>query len=266
MNARHDAIGIKQAIRLEWMQKTANLLLAGLDAKTIRQELHDFLADKNSNRTEGKQSEQTRAFVVTNLMKTWVTPEMELVPFRDASLSILRDNPSLGLAVHWGMISAAYPFWFNVARQTGRLLALQDQVTHAQIINRLKEHYGDRQTVSRYGQFVIRSFVAWGVLKDAKFKGCYAKAAPFLVSEASLAVLLIESELLATPDGKGSVGLLLNNPALFPFQLLAMTSDFIAHQNGRIGVFHYGLDNALCHIISAGLVLKTTNQDTNNHL
>ncbi|TVS21080.1 MAG: hypothetical protein EA424_00695, partial [Planctomycetaceae bacterium] len=37
--------------------------------------------------------------------------------------------------------------WLNVASQTGRLLALQDQATHAQIINRLKEQYGDRSQV-----------------------------------------------------------------------------------------------------------------------
>ena len=35
MGKRHETIGIKQAIRFEWMQKTASLLLAGLDAKTI---------------------------------------------------------------------------------------------------------------------------------------------------------------------------------------------------------------------------------------
>ena len=68
-------------------------------------------------------------------MKIWVSPDPELVPFRDASLAFLREHPSMTLAVHWGMISAVYPFWFNVARQTGRLLALQDQVTQQQIIN-----------------------------------------------------------------------------------------------------------------------------------
>jgi len=79
-------------------------------------------------------------------MKIWVSPDPGLIPFRDASLAFLREHPSMALVVHWGMISAIYPFWFNVARQTGRLLALQDQVTQTQIINRLKEQYGDRQT------------------------------------------------------------------------------------------------------------------------
>ena len=101
MSKRHEAIGIKQPIRLEWMQKTANLLLAGLEAKIIRQELHEFLSDRKGNGTEGGRSEQTRTFVVNNLMNIWVSPAPELLPFRDASLACLRELPSMHLAIHW---------------------------------------------------------------------------------------------------------------------------------------------------------------------
>jgi hypothetical protein len=248
MGKRHEAIGIKQAIRFEWMQKTVNLLLAGLDPKTIRQEMHAFLADRKGNGTEGERSNQTRTFVVNNLMKIWVSPDPELIPFRDASLTFLRETPAMALAVHWGMISAVYPFWFNVARQTGRLLALQDQVTQTQIINRLKEQYGDRQTVSRYARFVIRSFIAWEVLKDSEAKGCYEKAAPVCIAGANLAILMIESALLATPEAKGALRLLLNNPAFFSFQLPVMTGDFLSQRSERIDVVRHGLDDELLQL------------------
>lgn len=250
MNKRHEAIGIKQVIRIEWMQKTANLLLAGLDAKTIRQELHDFLTVRKGDGSEGNRSDQTRTFAVNNLMNIWVSPDPELVPFRDASLVCLRECPPMALAVHWGMISAVYPFWFNVARQAGRLLALQDQVTQTQIINRLKEQYGDRQTVSRYAKYVIRSFVAWGALKDSEAKGCYEKASPVSIAEPNLAILMFESALLATPEAKGALGLLLNNPAFFPFQLPVMTGDFVSQRSDRIDVVRYGLDDELLKLKS----------------
>ena len=245
MDKRHNAIGIKQVIRFEWMQKVANLLLTGLDTKTIRGELHEFLANKKGNGSEGERSEQTRAFVVNNLMKIWGSPDPELILFRDASLVFLLENPSMSMAVHWGMISAVYPFWFNTARQTGRLLALQDQVTYAQIVKRLKEQYGDRQTVSRYAQFVIRSFVAWGALKDSETKGCYEKADLVNIADPNLAILMFESALLATPEAKGTLGLLLNNPAFFPFQLPVMTGDFVSQRSDRIDVVRYGLDDEL---------------------
>ncbi|MFA5623571.1 MAG: hypothetical protein WC966_00745 [Bradymonadales bacterium] len=245
MRKRHEVIGIKQVIRFEWMQKAANLLLAGLDAKTIRHELHEFLKDRKGNGTVGERSEKTRTFAVDNLMKIWVSPDPDLNPFREASLEFLLEKPSVALPIQWGMISASYPFWFNVARQTGRLLALQNQVTQTQIINRLKEQYGDRQTVSSCAKYVIRSFVAWGVLKDSETKGCYEKPAPVSIAEPNLAILMFESALLATPEAKSALGLILHNPAFFPFQLPALTGDFVSHRSDRIDVLRYALDDEL---------------------
>lgn len=245
MGKRHESIGIKQVIRFEWMQKTVNLLLAGLDAKNIRQELHEFLADKKGNGSKGERSDQTRTFAVNNLMKIWVSPDSELMPLRDASLSSMRENSSMALAVHWGMISAVYPFWFNVARQTGRLLALQEQVTQMQIIGRMKEQYGDRQTVSRYSKYALRSFVAWGVLKDSKAKGCYEKAPVLSITDGNQAILMLESALMAALESKGVLRLLLNNPAFFPFQFPVIAGDFVSRHNSRIEVVRYGLDEEL---------------------
>ncbi|MDR1164746.1 MAG: hypothetical protein LBO66_02545 [Deltaproteobacteria bacterium] len=245
MGNRHETIGVKQTIRYEWMQNVANLLLAGLDAQTIRKELHDYLADRKGNGFEGERSERTRTFVVDNLMRTWVSPDPKLIPFRNASRIFLREHPSMHLAVHWGMISAAYPFWFNVARQAGRLLALQNQVTHAQIINRLKEQYGDRQTVNRSARYVIRSFVAWGVLNDSETKGCYENAASVSVSEPNLAILMLESALLAIPEAEGALGSLQNNPAFFPFQLPVLTGDYISQRSERLVSYSHGLNDEL---------------------
>ncbi len=242
---RHEAIGIKQTIRFEWMQKAANLLLAGADSKTIRHELHEFLAARKGNGSEGERSNLTRTFVVNNLMKIWVSPDPDLTSFRDASLAFLREHPSMALAVHWGMISAANPFWFNVARQTGRLLALQNQVTQMQIVNRLKEQYGDRQTVSRDARYVIRSFVAWGVLTDSEAKGCYENVAQVNIADSDLAILMFESALLAIRERKIAMGLLLNNPVFFPFQLPAMASDIVSQCSDRIDVVGNGLDDKL---------------------
>ncbi|MBL3593367.1 MAG: hypothetical protein JMJ93_07635 [Synergistaceae bacterium] len=245
MGKQHEAIGIKQTIRLEWLHKTANLILAGMDAQAIRRELHAYLAERKGSGSECERGETSRTQVVNMLMKIWVSPDAGLSAFRNRALAFLEEQPSMALAVHWGMISAVYPFWFNVARQTGRLLALQDQVTQTQIINRMKEQYGDRQTVSRYARYAIRSFVAWGALKDSEAKGCYEKAAPVSIAEPNLAILMIESALLATPEAKSAMELFVNNPAFFPFQLPVMTGDFVSQRSDRIDVVRYGLDNEL---------------------
>lgn len=251
MGKRHEAIGIKQAIRFEWMQKAANLLLAGLDAKTIRQELHEFLADRKGNGSEGERSDQTRTFVVNNLMKIWVSPDPELISFRDASLAFLRENVSMALAVHWGMITAVYPFWFNVARQTGRLLALQDQVTQTQIINRLKEQYGDRQTVSRYSRYVIRAFVSWDVLSDRDGKGHYSRSTPVRVSDAGLVALLLEAALHASTGATLSLQGMMGMPALFPFAFSTINTDALGATTSRLEVNRLGLDEVVLSLTRA---------------
>lgn len=245
MSKRHDAIGIKQTIRYEWMQKTANLLLAGLDAKTIRQELHNFLAERKGDGSDGERSDQTRTFVVNNLMKMWVSPDSELITFRNAALALFQKHPSMSHAIHWSIISAAYPFWSNVAKQTGRLLSLQDQVTQLQIIDRLKEQYGDRQFVSRHARFVIRSFVAWGLLKDSKDRGCYEKTDSMIISDQNVVILMIESALHSSSEGQCALVMLLNNPTFFPFHIPVLTGNFISQHTDRIEVFRYGLDDEL---------------------
>lgn len=249
MGKRHDSIGIKQVIQYEWLQRTANLLLAGLDAKTIRHELHEFLSDRRGKSSESERSDWTRTFTVNNLMSIWVSPQPEVIPFRDASLALLMEKPSMSLPIHWGMISAAYPFWFNVARQTGRLLALQSRVTQAQIVGRLKEQYGDRQTVFRYGRYVLRSFVAWGILQDSATSGVYKKKDTLIDADIDIAIMLIESALLATPEARGALGLLLNSPALFPFQLPLIFGDIIPQYNNRIEVNRYNLNDELLKLV-----------------
>lgn len=245
MAKRHEIIGIKQPVRKEWMQQAANALLAGLDSITTRKELHGFIADQNRNGRKNKISDGNRAFTVNNLMRIWVIPDDGLTGFRDGALKCLRDRSALKTAVHWAMISAAYPFWFNVAFQAGRLLNLQHQTTRPQIINRLKEQYGDRETITRYARYVIRSFVSWGILKDTGIKGCYEKPTPMAISDKDLAILLLESALHASPSGKAALSLLLTNPAFFPFQLPAISGDFIARNSERIEVDCYSLDDEM---------------------
>lgn len=64
----------------------------------------------------------------------------------------------------------------------------------------------------------------------------------------NLAILMFESTLLATPEAKGALGLLQNNPAFFPFQLPVMAGDFVSQRTERIGMARYGLYDELLQL------------------
>ena len=245
MNKRHEKIGIKQIIRLEWMDHVLNMLLAGMEPEAIRTELKDYLADKKQSGGTGKRGEKTYLMAIGPL-SAWFDPEPELVDFRDHALMLASKlQQKEWLPLHWAILSAAYPFWFNVATQTGRLLNLQEQVTQRQIFNRLKEQYGDRETVSRNARYVVRSFVACGVLKDTKSKGSYEKSDTLVIQDRDLVILLLEAALHAMPEGKGVLSLLINSPTFFPFHLPMLTDDFIAKRAHGIEVVRHGLDDEL---------------------
>lgn len=245
MGKRHEAIGIKQAIRYEWMQKTTNLLLAGLAAEEIRAELHTYLEDRMGSGVRGNRSPEARSFAVTILMNTWVTPDPVLTGLRDSALVQVRSQGSDELAAHWAMICAAYPFWYNVARQTGRLLALQDQITMKQVIARSVEQYGDRQTVSRNAQFVVRSYAGWQVLQESDTTGYYKRVEKQPVQSQATIRVLLESALHAMPEGKETLSVLLSNPAFFPFSLPVISGDSLSQGSDRLEVVRYGLDAEL---------------------
>ncbi len=245
MSKRHQKLGIKQTIQRHWMDRVVLMLLAGMSEKEIRNDLDDYLSTQKQSGGTGERGQKSYVMAIS-ILASWFAPDQDLIQFRDEALSLARCSSSdKWLPLHWSIISASYPFWFNVAKQTGRLFNLQDQITQPQVFNRLKEQYGDRETVARNARYTVRSFVAWDVLIDSDSKGCYEKAEAMPIADQNMAILMVEAALHAMPEGKGALGLLLSNPAFFPFQLPVMTGDFISQQTDRIDVVRYGMDDEL---------------------
>ena len=246
ISQRHKKLGIKQTIQKTWMDRVVQMMLAGMSESEIRQDLDRFLSTQKQSGGEGERGKKTYGMAI-GILSSWFAPDQDLISFRDRAILHARHLPSSQwLPLHWAIISSAYPFWWNTALQVGRLLNLQDQVTQPQIFNRLKEQYGDRETVARNARYTVRSFVAWGVLQDfSDTRGFYKKVPPVRLEDKALAVLMVEAALHTAPEGKGVLGLLLNNPAFFPFQLPVMTGDFISQCSDRIDVARYGPDDEL---------------------
>jgi hypothetical protein len=245
---RFSKVGIQRELHIEWFDQAARIHAMGFTKSESRQEIYSYL--DNAPGFDTPPSKQSKIYIANALIKSWIAPDDDLLPLRNAAFRYSQDNPHAGLPIHWCLLGAAYPFWFSVAAIVGRLLNLQDQVTQTQIVSRLKEKFGDRQTISRRARYVIRSFVAWGVLKDTEVKGCYEIISPINIPDPTLAVLMFESALLSMLEGKCELGLLLNSPAFFPFHLPVVTGDYISQNSEVIDVVRYGLDDELLRLKS----------------
>ena len=90
MTAPHDAIGFSQRLRLEWLQYTANLVLAGCDRSAIQSALHDLLQDRLS--VGGNPERGNRAKAITLLLRIWQRPAPHLTELHQAGLELLRTS------------------------------------------------------------------------------------------------------------------------------------------------------------------------------
>jgi len=224
---RKNQIGFSQRIQLPWLEHTASLVLAGQGRGEIERSLQRLLQNQLS--VGGTAKRGTREKAITILMKIWVTVPDGLEDLRNKGLELLQRLPHENhLCVHWGMAMAVYPFWGHVAASTGRLLRLQGTVSAGQVQRRMRERYGERETVSRAARRILRAFVDWGVLLETGRKGVYRAAERRRVADRQLATWLIEATLVADGATSRPLEALLQSPALFPFQLGPLTSPQLA--------------------------------------
>jgi len=247
MRKRTEQIGFSQRVRLEWLEQTANLVLAGNGAAAVTHALDEMLKHKVSVGSTSKRS--TRNKIISILRKIWVTTPEYLIPLRRDALAFLSTDSSsfktcaLGVVLQWGMAMAVYPFWGRVATQTGRLLRLQGSVRVAQVQRRLFEQYGERETVSRAVGRVLRSYVDWGVLKDGGTRGIYLAGIQVGVEDPRLIAWLAEAFLRAQAKALAPLNEVIHSPSFFPFRIQAVGAQSLVAASPRLDLLRHGLDN-----------------------
>ena len=238
---RRGQVGFSQRIRLDWLEYTANLVLAGNSREEIVAALGERLKEKLSVGSRPARG-SNRDKAITILTRVWVTVPRELQSLRDEGLDHLRwQGPGDRMLVHWCMCMAVYPFFGTVADAVGRLLRLQGTAGAAQVQRRLRERFGERETVARAARRILRAYIDWGVLVETGEKGLYRGTPRCAVNDAPLGVWAIRAMLFAAGDNPRSASALLRGPQLFPFDV-AVPSVKEIEACEALEIFRNGLD------------------------
>lgn len=237
-------VGIGRLVRLDWLEETASLVLAGNDQQAVHDALDGLLADQISRGGNAPRSGREKA--ITVLIKTWLLVPAGLEPLRDAGLDLLRDaRRGDRLAVHWGMLLAAYPFWGAVAARVGRQFRLDGHATAAGVQTRIREEYGERPGVERATRYVLRSFVDWGAIRESGRPGIYDPMSEHSIGDPTLASFLLEAVLRGRGLQSATPSTLLTSPRLFPFRIEATSAETLAAASSRLQFVRHGLDQEL---------------------
>jgi hypothetical protein len=233
-------VGFSQRVRLEWLEQTAELALAGHSRSEIQASLHTLLENQlsvGSTATWG-----SRGKTVSLLLNIWGPNKDKLAGLRQDGLALLKRLPtSEHLPLHWGMTMAVYPFFGAVAEAVGRLMKLQDLVNASQVQRRIREQLGERETVERATRRVLRCFTDWGVLQDTEEVGMYQAAPTRDITNAQLNAWLIEAILYSNGSNSVLLDALTETPTLFPFSLANLNPSQL-DSNHRLEIFQQSVD------------------------
>ena len=110
---------------------------------------------------------------------------------------------------------------------------------------RVREQYGERETVSRAARRILRSYVDWGVLAETSRKGVYTYGLRLEVRNRDLISWLLEAVLCAKANDSAPIKDLLESPALFPFRLGKITGELAVRTNPRLEYMRLGLNDEM---------------------
>lgn len=237
MNRRAN-IGFDRRIDLEWLDAAAAQAAAGAPTNEMRAYLWSLL----DGAVSGDKFNSARGKTVTVLTHIWGVRPGPAAALRERAVAQLRESsPDERIALHWAMMIGTYPVFSDTAAAVGRLLTLQGNITLAHLTRRLAEVWGERSTLERAGQRIIRSMIQWGVLRDSAARGMYEAAPRRKKVGPAVGTVLIEALLADAEEASLPLVQLTGHPALFPFDLGVNASDIRGATQFR--VHRQGLDS-----------------------
>ena len=217
-------IGFDRTIRAEWLDAAAARISNGDSADAARKFLWEFLKDVEP----GDTNNSGRGKTLTVLTRIWISVPEQARVLRQTALKQIASTPGeQRIAVHWAMCAGTHPFFFDVATHVGKLIRLHGNANRTQIKRRMTETWGDRSTLERTIQHVLRSLTQWGLLHAGSEHGSLVGNSSSIRVDNIVSQLLVHAVLLG--QGKGlAFSQILEHPALFPFKLDLSIRDLIA--------------------------------------
>lgn len=227
-------IGMDKKVEIDWLDQLAFGLKENKNYKELRKELDISLKGK----INGSDSRRKHLNV---LMRIWVSVPSAHVQLRDRALTFLSSASTRERVVlHWGLCLLAYDLFRDVSNIIGKLFTLNDEITLAQVHNRIIESWGDRTTLIYAVQRILRTMVNWGILQNSDKQGSYKQIEKMRITEKDLRLWLLECYLTCAEQKTLTIQSLNEASALFPFVIDFNIGDLMG--SDRFEINRQGLD------------------------
>jgi hypothetical protein len=202
------AVGLFRAIKPEWLNKTAELVIQGTGETTMKTVLGEYLSfEIDSEINRGKTREL--------LMNIWARPEetSELVCAK--AIEAFQSENSDRIALHWALFVLAHPLFADAACLIGKIANVQDTFTTSWLKAKLCEQYGERPTIIRATAGILETMRLLGCIKQEKI-GIYRVAQRGVKDKQTIIALLV-SLIALDRQAYYEIPVLSRLPLFFPF-------------------------------------------------
>jgi len=202
-------VGLFRAIKPEWLDKTAELVIQGKDDAAIKAAMGEYLSfEIDSEINRGKTREL--------LMNIWVRPEETSAIVHAKAIEAYQSDCGDRIALHWALFVLAHPLFADAACLIGKIATVQDTFTTSWLKAKLCEMHGERPTLIR---------AVAGVLETMRYLGCIQQEKVGLyrvirrtVSDKQTIIVLLLSLLARNAQAYYEIPELARQPIFFPFE------------------------------------------------
>ncbi|MCR4443489.1 MAG: hypothetical protein QHH10_06610 [Peptococcaceae bacterium] len=202
-------VGLSRSIKLEWLNKTVELILGGKDEIQIKEELNEYLSFEIKSPTNLR---KTRGI----LMNIWVKTPQELSALKQQALEAYEDEKSNKLALHWSMMLVAYPVFSDVCALIGKLTNIQDTFATSWLKEKLFEMWGERTTLLHSSNKILQTLKQIGAIENEKVGVYRIKRYP--VTDVKTIQVLLLAILHLRERAYYEIAELSSVPQAFPFE------------------------------------------------
>ena len=156
-------VGLSRNLKMPWLNKAAELAIEGLTEEEVRTQLNEYLGFEIVSSINLRKTREI-------LMNVWIYQNEHSKKLFPEARKLYRSYPEYELEIHWCLLLAAYPVFVDVCRLIGKMSQFQEEITLAQIKQKLFDEWGERSTLYHSMDKLIATMKALGVIEGDKGK------------------------------------------------------------------------------------------------
>ena len=221
-------VGLSRKLKLPWLKYTVDLVADGTSESEIKDKLNEYLSYEIESPTVLRKTREI-------LMNIWVYDNPYSSRLKSEAVQLIEKYPEYAVSINWCMMLAAYPVFLDMCKLIGKMSEFQDEITLAQLKQKLFDEWGERTTLYHSIDKLISTLKEFDVLRCEK-PGKY-HINRMTVNNEQVSAFMVYAVMNIDDSGYYSFQELNDSVYLFPFEYHVEKETIVSDDRFSISTF-----------------------------